>query len=99
MKLALKDILVRYMASHNEWKSKGHVTDTLSWGYIEKGVLKHYLSETVGRKLREAESESRLAVKQDGDSVQYKFLPPDRRKSYIPWSSRSEGKKNILFKI
>lgn len=99
MKLALKDVLVRYMASHNEWRSKFHITDEMTWKYIEKGMTKEYLSETVGRKCRELESENRLAVRDKGASIEYRFLPPERRKSYIPWSMRDSDKKNVLFKV
>lgn len=99
MKLSLKDILVRYMASHNEWRSKYHICQEMNWKYQEKGQMKTAMADTISRKLRECEEESRLARKDDGKSCQYKFLPPDKRSMYIPWSIRPEGQKNNLFKV
>lgn len=95
---SLKEDLARWLARSGQWEPKGLLTDTLKWTYVEKGVTKQYLAETCGRKLRELESESRIAVKDLGASICYKFLPPERRNSYIPWSSRPDGKKDILFK-
>lgn len=59
------------------------------------------MSETVGRTLRTLETSSVIAVKDDdnGKSVVYKWLPKERRASYIPWSERPDGKKHILFKV
>lgn len=96
---SLIESLIRYLASHNEWRSKGHITDNIKWKYVEKGVEKTYLAETCGRKLREAESESRIAVREKDGSVEYKFLPPERRKAYIPFSQRLPGKENELFRV
>lgn len=98
MKLALKDILVRYMASHNEWRSKYHICQEMEWKYEEKGTMKIAMADTISRKLRECEEEKRLARKDDGKSCQYKFLIPEKRKLYIPWSERPNDRKNILFK-
>lgn len=98
-KTSLKENLIRYLASHNEWRSKGYITDTLKWKYEEKGISKTYLAETCGRKLREAESESRIAVRSQNQSVEYKFMPPERRNSYIPWNSRPDNAKSTLFKV
>lgn len=96
--LSLENILARYLASHNEWRSKGHITDTMKWKYTEKGVEKTYLAETAGRKLRMLESESRIAVREKDGSVEYKFLPVEHRNRYIPFSSREKGKENIIFR-
>lgn len=94
MKKSLKEDLIRYLAHNLVWHSKGAVT-AVAWRYPDGRT---YLPETVGRKLREAESESRIAVRENGISVEYKFLPVERRSTYIPWSSRTEGKKDILFR-
>lgn len=96
MKHSLKEEIVKYLSITYRWHPKGELTDYMKWTYIEKGIEKTYLSETVGRKLREAESEGRIAVKDDGISVQYKFLPVERRSLYITYSNRID--KNKIFK-
>lgn len=96
--LSLENVLARYLASHNEWRSKGFITDTLKWKYVEKGVEKTYLAETAGRKLRVLESEGRIAVREKDGSVEYKFVPPEYRRRYIPFSSREKGKESMLFR-
>lgn len=95
MSHGLKENLIRYLASHNEWRSKGAILQ-LQWKYY--GEDKTYMPDSVSRKLREAEEECRIARRDSGISCEYKFLPPERRKSYIPWSSRPNDKKNILFR-
>lgn len=99
MRDTLKEQLARFLANKGCWESKGALTDHCTWHYTEKGITKTYLAETVGRKLRLLEEESRIAVKSEGSSVQYKFLPTDKRNRYIPWSIRPEGQKNNLFKV
>jgi hypothetical protein len=97
---SLKETVIKYLAHNPDWHNKGFLTDTLKWSYLEKGTNKTYLAESVGRKLRIAEEESRIAVKQDpnSNSVLYRFLPVEKRSSYIPWSMRDNDKKDILFK-
>lgn len=97
---SLIETLCRYMASHNEWRSKAYLTDTMKWKYEEKGIKKTYMAETCGRKLRLLESESRIAVrvKDGGDMVEYKFIPVEHRSRYISFSSREKGKESILFR-
>lgn len=73
------------------WVSKGALT-ALVWR-DDKG--KTFLPETVGRKLREAEAESKIAVKDKGVSVQYKWIPHELRSKYIPTSERVS--KDVLF--
>lgn len=96
MNKSLKIRLVAYLKSKNEWIPKGYITDTLEWHYYEKGIKKKYLAETIGRKLREAESESLIAVKPDGVSEQYKFLPNELKSRYINYSLRTN--KTIILK-
>lgn len=83
--------LAEYLAKGN-WTSKGHITDT-RWVNRKNGV--RYLPETVGRALRRLEEGSILAVKKDGKSVQYKWIPHEMRTHYIPTSERQGDK---LFK-
>lgn len=96
--LSLENILARYLASHNEWRSHGYLSDTMKWKYVEKGVEKTYMAETVGRKLRKLESEGRIAVRQSNQSNEYKFIPVEHRKRYVPWSERPSDRKNVLFR-
>lgn len=93
MKTPLIDKLVHYLFERKEeWVPKGQI-DMLTWR-DDKG--KRYMSDTVARKLREAESLKRIAVKEDKNSVVYRWLPFERRTSYIPTSER-EGK--TLFRV
>lgn len=50
---------------------------------------KRYLPETVGRALRSLEEDCIIAVKEDGISVQYKWIPFDLRGRYITSSERT----------
>ncbi len=91
---------IRYWLQTNwAWHAKGTLTADMVWKH--KGG-KHngtrFLPETVGRALRSLEERRIIAVKQDGVSVQYKWLPPARRKSYIPFSDRHNHQKEKLFK-
>ena len=80
------------------WTSKGDLT-TLEWRHvIGKSVGAKYLPETVGRALRLLEEDSIIAVKPCGISVQYRYLPPEKRAGYIPTSARAKGEENVLFK-
>jgi hypothetical protein len=90
--------LVAHMRTDHVWYAKGLLTDSLVWKHKSgQRYGKTYLAETVGRALRRLEEQRVVAVKPDGISVQYKWLPPERRGSYIPWSSRVAGQKNVLF--
>jgi hypothetical protein len=82
---SLQDKLVHWLMVEKEWSAKGHIT-RIVWK-DDRGVP--YLPETVGRALRSAEESSRLAVKYDGKNTLYKWLPYERRDSYIPTSSRT----------
>jgi hypothetical protein len=91
---------IRYWLQTNwTWHAKGKLTADMVWKH--KGG-KHngarFLPETVGRALRSLEERRVVAVKQDGVSVQYKWLPINRRKSYIPFSERPNHQKEKLFK-
>lgn len=96
--LSLENILARYLASHNEWRSHPHMTDVMKWKYTEKGIEKTYMAETVGRKLRKLESEGRIAVRNRETSNEYKFIPVEHRSRYISFSCREKGKESILFR-
>lgn len=91
-KASLKDKLIKHLSlQYPSWVSKGELT-AIQW---KDDNGKTFLPETVGRKLREAEAESKIAVKDQGVSVQYKWIPHDMRKRYIPTSERNGDK---LFK-
>lgn len=90
---------LRYWLRTNwgQWYPKGTITADMVWkhkGGRHNGA--RYLPETVGRALRLLEQRKVIAVKQAGMSVQYKWLPLDRRQSYIPFSERTNKEK--LFK-
>lgn len=86
---SLVDKLVKHLYDqYPSWVSKGAITER-QW---KQDDGRTYLPETVGRKLREAEEDRRIAVKDNGVSVQYKWLPHDRRDKYIPTSLRTDDK-------
>lgn len=90
-KASLKDKLVKHLSlQYPSWVAKGELTAVV-WK-DESG--KTFLPETVGRKLREAEGNKRIAVKEKGVSVQYKWIPHELRAKYI---STSERKGDALF--
>jgi hypothetical protein len=93
MKQSLKEDIIRFLAHTQQWHNKGELL-LRAWKYPDGRT---YMSDTVSRKLREAESESRIAVKYDEEgSCIYKFLPVEKRKDYQPWSLRVN--KDELFK-
>lgn len=86
-KASLKDKLVKHLSmQYPSWVAKGELT-AIQWR-DDRG--KTFLPETVGRKLREAESDKRIAVKEKGVSVQYKWIPYELRAKYIPTSVRKD---------
>lgn len=89
--------LVKFLFESKEWVSKGYITD-ITW-YHKSGSKhgKRYLPETVGRALRTLEESSIIAVKPDGISVQYKWIPHEMRNRYLPYSMRARGKESVLF--
>jgi hypothetical protein len=89
---SLKEDIIRFLAHNPDWHTKAELLNR-EWKYPDGRT---YMSDTVSRKLREAESESRIAVKDTGVSVSYKFLPVEKRKDYQPWSLRVN--KDELFK-
>lgn len=89
----LKDVLTQYLRDNVGWLAKGAITDV---HFFHKDGKKRYLPETVGRTLRELEVEKIIAVKDDGNSVQYRYMPESVRVDYIPWSERED--KSILFR-
>lgn len=89
MKTPLIDKLVKHLSlQYPSWVAKGELT-AIQW---KDDNGKTFLPETVGRKLREAEQDHRIAVKDKGVSVQYKYLPVELRKKYIPTSVRKDDK-------
>ena len=81
-----------------DWVPKGELT-ALVWRHTSgKRIGARYLPETVGRALRHLEEDKVIAVKQCGISVQYKYLPEERRARYIPCSARAKGQEEVLFK-
>lgn len=76
------------------WIAKGEIT-RMTWK-SENGTS--YLPETVGRALRSAEEEKRIAVKYEGKNTLYKWIPHDRREKYIPTASRQSGRSSVLFR-
>ena len=92
----LPNQLVGHLARTREWVSKGTLTADMVWRH-DKGLHsgKRYLPETVGRALRSLEEDRIIAVKDDGISVQYKWIPHDLRGRYIPSSVRTG---ELLFK-
>ena len=90
--------LVEYMTD-NGWYSKGTLTADMIWKHPRgRNYGKRYLPETVGRVLRHLEESSIIAVKDDGISVQYKWIPVKYRGQYIPYSARPDYKKDVLFR-
>lgn len=91
-KARLIDKLVKFLLDqYPSWVSKGQIT-SIQW---KDDNGKTFLPETVGRKLREAETLKRIAVKRRGPSVQYKWIPFEMRDRYIPTSERSN--QDVLF--
>ncbi len=94
MKPSLVDVLEAHLKfQYPSWVSKGVIT-AREWKQ-KNGTA--FLPETVGRKLRELEDSKRIAVKDEGVSVAYKWLPEDMRARYIPKSMRLRGEENKLF--
>ncbi len=93
----LPDQLRHYLQQNWDWHPKGRLTADMVWKHKGgKSVGARYLPETVGRALRSLEEESIIAVKPSGISVQYKWLPPDKRRLYVPSTQRTD--QNKLFK-
>lgn len=85
----LPELLENHLKFVKVWVSKGTLTADMLWKHPRgKNYGKRYLPETVGRALRGLEEEKVIAVKEDGISVQYKWLPPELRGRYIPSSVR-----------
>ena len=90
--------LVQYLKG-GDWYPKGTLTADMLWRRTDGHKIgSRYLPETVGRALRSLEERSTIAVKADGISVQYKWLPEELRKRYIPFSQREVGKEHIFFR-
>lgn len=97
--IKLHDQLKAYLQRNWDWHPKGKLTADMVWKHQSgRNYGARYLPETVGRALRSLEERGEIAVKQDGISVQYKWLPPAKRLSYIPSSNRPKGAEHKLFK-
>lgn len=91
-------LLVSHL-KHLSWVSKGALTADKEWRHQNgKYAGVRYLPETVGRALRSLEEKGLIAVKDEGISVVYKYLPAELRERYIPWSTRPDSLKHILFR-
>ena len=91
--------LVGFLSKDKTWFPKGTLTADIVWKHQSgESYGKRYLPETVGRALRSLEEQGVIAVKQDGISVQYKWLPHDLRLRYVPSSMRQKGKEDKLFR-
>lgn len=96
--MSLINILENHLKSRShEWIHKGELTNDRVW---KKRNGTTYLSGTVDRKLREGETRKLWAVKPDEGnvSIMLKWLPTERRESYIPVSHRNKGKEEVLFR-
>ena len=90
---------LEYYMKHKDWFSKGTLTADIEWKHQRgRNYGVRYLPETVGRALRHLEESSIIAVRDDGVSVQYKWIPRHFRNRYIPFSLRAPDKKTMLFK-
>ena len=86
----LPQLLVSHLSKVGDWIPKGTLTADMVWKHPQgKNSGKRYLPETVGRALRLLEESSVIAVKEDGISVRYKWIPSQMRERYIPSSQRT----------
>lgn len=91
----LREKLIKHLQDQPQgvWTPKGAITEIR---FFHEDDVKQYLPETVGRELRGLESDSIIAVRGQGVSVEYRWMPESVRESYIPYSQRED--KSILFK-
>lgn len=96
--MTLSEQLRNWLKLNWEWHPKGKLTADMVWKHQHgRNVGTRFLPETVGRALRLLEQKSIIAVKPQGISVQYKWLPLERRRDYIPTTIRGNN-QNKLFK-
>jgi hypothetical protein len=94
----LEDQIVKYLADNGDtWFPKAELTDKKQWQYEEAQKVKTAISDTISRKLRLAEEAKRIAKRKSGKSGEYRFLPLDKRATYIPYDQRPSDAKNVLF--
>src|SRR3990167_2745761 len=88
-----------YLHRCEHWVSKGTLTADMVWTH-QSGKSKgaRYLPETVGRALRSLEEQGIIAVKDEGISVSYKWLPYGLRGRYIPSSARPDYARSKMFR-
>ena len=89
----------RFLSAHpSEWHNKGKLTAEMVWKYqTGQKYGARYMPETVGRTLRSLEEDKFIAVKDDGKTVQYRWIPENWRAKYIPYSRRPDYLKTKLF--
>lgn len=91
-KSSLGNKITKYLFDNKDsWIPKGEL-QRREWRN-DNGTL--YISDTVGRALRSEEEKSHIAVKYEGKNTLYKWLPYERRDTYIPTSRRPDPK--VLF--
>ena len=80
--------LIAYLKEHDGWHSK-HALTAMKWVNQKDGTT--YGADTVGRKLREAEANSLIAVQHtEKNHSEYRFIPEKFREKYIPIADRSD---------
>jgi len=80
--------LVAYLEVNDVWHSK-HALTAMKWVNQKDGTT--YGADTVGRKLREAEANSLIAVQHtEKNHSEYRFIPEKFRDKYIPIADRSD---------
>ncbi len=90
--MRLSSQLAVFLREHHDWYPKPVLLEMV---WKDQKTFKKYTAETVGRKLRGLENgeESRdgssvIAGKPYGKTVQYKYIPNELRRRYIPISER-----------
>ncbi len=86
--MTLQQQLNKFLREHGTWISKGHITGK-KWQ--NEKTFACYLPETVGRTLRDLESNKKIAVKYVGKNTMYHTLPESKRDDYIPTAERTSG--------
>ena len=94
LKSQLKDY---FLSNKKSWFHKG----TLLRLRLKNKQGNIYMGPTIGRALRNLESEKFLAVRPDknGKSIEYRYLPEQLRDYYLNHSERPNGEKDKIFKV
>ncbi len=94
--MTLAEQLEQFFKKNWEWHVKGDLL-RMVWKQADGRT---YMPTTVARTLNLMESkEHKIAVRphETSNTVQYKFLPIEYRKIYIPYSSRPDENKSKLW--